>query len=281
MTGVVGRTDPDNRTRVGWDKLPNLKAALLGGFFKAPSGDLRDQLLGRQSLGVFLDLNDLQKTLATMHDVIKSLVLGWVKDSDDLAVLVGNWAVAGWEPYKNNILSAAAKPVFDALVQNENYSRCSSGAALLNQWRANLKALNHDGCGAIVDVAKMKEWSTIVKSASECCEMSYAIHQITHTIPLIKNINLRKANARVFQRDMESRFDIGDDLGRRLKCLVSKGVVVEDSRGGAHETTHACPRTPPSAGSILNSPWGHGASGSRLLECACGSDCVRTSGHFS
>lgn len=212
------------------DDFVKQKAAIFGQMFKVPSGDVRDSLRGRSSaaLGVALDVADMPKTLDGMRALVSNLVMGWVRDADELAALVTSWGVSGWEPYKNKILSDENAAIREKLEKNGDYTRCSTGAAMLNTWRGHLRALNHDGCGVLIDANKLKELGTIVKSASDCCEMSYSLHHVLCVIPNIKNINLRKANAKAFQKEMKGRFDVGEDLEQRLKALATNGTAFED-----------------------------------------------------
>ena len=53
------------------------------------------------------------------------------------------------------------------LLDNQNYNCCGKCAKLVNNWCQFLNAINHNGCGPIVDTHSLKMHSDVVRAATE------------------------------------------------------------------------------------------------------------------
>lgn len=200
-------------------KQPSVQAERL--FSAGP--DIKEKLAQseRARLGIAFDLSQLDQTVAEIKAFVKQTVDAWSKDASDLAVLVSGWSIGGWELAKDSLLEEKNKELVQRMLSNTNYSRCGKGSALLREWRQLLKGVSTDGCGVVIAVEDMKSWGLVVRSAAEYCEVTHALHQVTTTIPSVRNLNMRKAAAKSFLKDIKDKVDVGASILDRATHLAN------------------------------------------------------------
>ena len=121
----------------------------------------------------------------------------------------------------HEILQEKNAEILKAVLHLESTQRAGKGAALISSWRAELKKISLDGCGAVFEPAVVKKWTETRNDAMDYVAFSSACQHIVHDLPGIKNKALRAKSAKSFMEKADLD-QLGTDLQDRLADLVKE-----------------------------------------------------------
>ena len=175
-------------------------------------------------LGATFDPSWIDMITAMSKETVSATFNIWHDHAVQLQELLTQWIPAGWELYKDELLSPARKEVVDALLNNERYGDLVPVSEMLLGGVKCLKSINTDGGEPIIAPSILESMRSSCLLAVETTTITWALFHLTQFIPQMNAIDERKTKTAEVTAAVEKS---GHTLG---KTLTDRANLLKDGR---------------------------------------------------
>ena len=175
-------------------------------------------------LGATFDPSWIDMITAMSKETVSATFNIWHDHAGQLQELLTQWIPAGWELYKDELLSPARKEVVDALLNNERYGDLVPVSEMLLGGVKCLKSINTDGGVPIIAPSILESMRSSCLLAVETTTITWALFHLTQFIPQMNAIDERKTTTAEVTTAVEKS---GHTSG---KTLTDRANLLKDGR---------------------------------------------------